>query len=75
MTLFLVSIICGNQTVQPNIYVPTQRIVNGTAAKPGSWPWVMSLHMSDDIDPDFQICGADLISPHWAITAAHCIYE
>ncbi|XP_012585916.1 PREDICTED: chymotrypsinogen B-like [Condylura cristata] len=46
----------------------TPRIINGTDARPGAWPWHVSLqtHRGD------IICGGSLINRFWVITAAHC---
>ncbi|KAM6987469.1 transmembrane protease serine 13a [Tautogolabrus adspersus] len=46
----------------------TARIIGGTAAKSGQWPWQLSLHYRGS-----HICGAVLISPDFVLTAAHCI--
>jgi len=47
---------------------PGTRIIGGSTASPHSWPWQLSLRVMNG-----HSCGASLISPRWAITAAHCV--
>ncbi|KAL9965246.1 hypothetical protein ACROYT_G029017 [Oculina patagonica] len=47
---------------------PGVRIVGGSTATPNSWPWQLSLRVRNG-----HTCGASLINPKWAITAAHCV--
>ncbi|KAG8504985.1 Chymotrypsinogen 2 [Galemys pyrenaicus] len=44
------------------------RIINGTSAHPGAWPW----HVTLQTTTGFIFCGGSLINRNWVITAAHC---
>ncbi|KAE8578224.1 hypothetical protein XENTR_v10023406 [Xenopus tropicalis] len=52
--------ICGSPLV-------SSRIVGGTDATNGAWPWQISLRYKGS-----HICGGSVISNQWIMTAAHC---
>lgn len=45
------------------------RIVGGSEAIPGAYPWTGSIR----IKPDEHHCGATIISDKYLLTAAHCV--
>ena len=55
---------CGNS--------PSKRIVGGTEAPQGAWPW-QAMILKRFGNNYGQWCGGTLIDPNWVVTAAHCI--
>ena len=57
------------------------RVIGGTPAEEGAWPFQVALLISDYLDDnpatqlDAQFCGGSLISAEWVLTAAHCLYD
>ncbi|NJO18259.1 MAG: serine protease [Thioploca sp.] len=51
----------------------TPRIINGTRAKTGQWPWMVAIVNSNSFSPlEGQFCAGTLIHPAWVLTSAHC---
>ncbi|XP_060066889.1 suppressor of tumorigenicity 14 protein homolog [Ylistrum balloti] len=61
---------CGRPAITPSL--GNNKIVGGKEATPNSWPWQGSLTFGSFHE---HLCGATLISPNFAITAAHCFED
>ena len=46
------------------------RIVGGTDAQPGSWPWQVLVDFKAVQGPVW--CGGSILTEDWIVTAAHC---
>ncbi|KAI1882970.1 hypothetical protein AGOR_G00240370 [Albula goreensis] len=60
--------VCGQRvSVVQNLTQPRSRIVGGSPAAPGSWPWLVNLRLDGGL-----MCGGVLVDSSWVVTAAHC---
>ncbi|KAM3933981.1 enteropeptidase [Leptodactylus fuscus] len=50
-------------------HVNNSKIVGGTNAAVGAWPWIVSLYYNGR-----QLCGASMVNNEWLVSAAHCVY-
>ncbi|XP_004639153.1 enteropeptidase [Octodon degus] len=57
---------CGEKLVAHEV---APKIVGGTDAKEGAWPWMVGLTYNGQLS-----CGASLVSSAWLVSAAHCAY-
>ena len=64
MIFFLTGDDCG----KPYFSHRAKRIVGGTTAPRGAWPWQVSFRYMSGM----YGCGGALISDRWVLTAAHC---
>ena len=52
----------------PSVY--TSRVIGGSTAKHGAFPWQVGLQ-----EHGRTVCGGSIISPYWVLTASHCIVD
>ncbi|XP_061654624.1 serine protease 56 isoform X1 [Phyllopteryx taeniolatus] len=63
-----VQAVCGQRSSSVhNVTQPRSRIVGGSPAPPGSWPWLVNLQLDGGL-----MCGGVLVESSWVVTAAHC---
>ncbi|KCZ48180.1 MULTISPECIES: trypsin-like serine protease [unclassified Hyphomonas] len=54
------------------VALATACVVGGREANPDDWPGIVSLQSQQGRNI-YHECGASMISPEWALTAAHCV--
>uniref|UniRef100_A0A452GLS6 Peptidase S1 domain-containing protein n=1 Tax=Gopherus agassizii TaxID=38772 RepID=A0A452GLS6_9SAUR len=58
---------CGQGVVAPNATAAKGKIVGGSVAPRGAWPWLVSVRLGGEL-----MCGGVLVRDTWVLTAAHC---
>jgi secreted trypsin-like serine protease len=69
LSIFMLSIgmalSCGTPAIPPSF---SARIINGTEARPNSWPWMVFLTVNSEFS-----CGGSILDKDTILTAAHCV--
>ncbi|XP_055563047.1 acrosin-like isoform X1 [Falco cherrug] len=66
---------CGGSCGRPIAFrYGKLRIVGGTDAQPGVWPWIVSIEAPLE-GGMAHICGGSLIRSQWVLTSAQCFIE
>ncbi|XP_023782057.1 acrosin-like [Cyanistes caeruleus] len=65
---------CGLRPLASDDERGMTRVVGGTSAKAGAWPWLVSIQDSS-VAGTGHLCGGSLISVQWVLTAAHCFAD
>ncbi len=80
--LFLFLLICtqtvcaaDDSAIASDPVQSSTKILGGTEAKSGAWPWIAALLIRSNPDMyQAQYCAGSLIDDTWVLTAAHCVY-
>lgn len=63
---------CGRPAVDPLLHAE-DRILGGTEAAPGSWPWQAGFQLHHNLPLERHFCAGALIDRRHVITASHCV--
>ncbi|XP_043926607.1 serine protease 56 [Protopterus annectens] len=59
--------ICGQRWSASSEMALRGKIMGGSRASPGAWPWLVSIKLHGEL-----MCGGVLLDKLWVLTAAHC---
>ncbi|KAM8977005.1 enteropeptidase [Pelodytes ibericus] len=65
----VIHIECNQRECGKRLVSDSSKIVGGTDAVVGAWPWMVALFYNQR-----QMCGATLVNEEWLVSAAHCVY-
>jgi trypsin len=68
-TIFLVALMMAGASALPS-FIFDNRIVNGTDAADGEFPFAVSIRRSNN---GMHTCGGSILTPNFVLTAAHCV--
>ncbi|XP_065296042.1 transmembrane protease serine 9-like [Dermacentor albipictus] len=63
---------CGRPAIEP-VLNAEDRILGGTEAAPGSWPWQAGFQLHHNLNFERHFCAGTLIDRRHVITASHCV--
>ncbi|KAH7959257.1 hypothetical protein HPB49_009685 [Dermacentor silvarum] len=63
---------CGRPAIEP-VLNAEDRILGGTEAAPGSWPWQAGFQLHHGLPIERHFCAGALIDRRHVITASHCV--
>jgi secreted trypsin-like serine protease len=72
ISVFILKYLIFHADYAGTVHVPLSnnryRIIGGSAAERGQFPWQVGLIIESS-----AFCGGSLISERWVLTAAHCV--